>query len=76
MQNEVSQEINKRFFQKLDEIVARGETTYYGFCTKYDISRRNFVRLKNEPQREFQMAWLKILVEDYGASASWLITGH
>ncbi|WP_448104680.1 hypothetical protein [Pedobacter panaciterrae] len=76
MQNEVSQEINKRFFQKLDELVAKGVTTYYGFCVRYDIPRRNFIRLKNEPQREFQMAWLKAMVEDYGASASWLITGQ
>lgn len=76
MQNELSQQINKRFFQKLDEIVSEGKTTYYQFCMKHDISRRNFVRLKNEPQREFQMSWLKILVEEYGASASWLITGH
>lgn len=76
MQNENSQNINKRFFQALDELVEAGKITYFRFCVNHNISRRNFIRLKNEPQREFQMEWLSILVDQYGYSGDWLLTGR
>lgn len=76
MQNEKSQEINKRFFEAIDALVAqkklRGKKS---FATLYDINWGSLYRLRNEPEREFQLSFLTILVTDFGVSANWLLTG-
>ena len=78
MQHEDSQQITKRFFEAIYALKAkkiiRGKQT---FTTRYGIERRNLCQLEKEPQRDmFKLVWLKYLVEDYGISAHWLITGN
>lgn len=77
MQSEISQQIVNRFFQALQELInrktIRGVQT---FTNKHEINRRNLSKLKIDNSRDiFQVEWLKILVEDYGLSAKWLLTG-
>ncbi|MFB5946076.1 hypothetical protein [Albibacterium profundi] len=77
MQSEISQEIVKRFFQALNELIAlkriRGVQT---FTRQYGINRRNLSKLQKDHSRDiFQVEWLKHLVDDYGFSAKWLLTG-
>lgn len=76
MQNEKSQKINKRFFEALDALIAqkklRGKKT---FATLYEINWGTFYKLRKEPEREFQLSFLTILVTDFGVSADWLLTG-
>ncbi len=77
MQSPASQEIIKRFFDAIyaliDRNIIRGKQT---FTRRYDINYWNFHTLEKEMHRDlFQMAWLTHLVEDYGVSAQWLLTG-
>lgn len=53
--------------------VIRGKQT---FTVKYDINRWNLNTLEKDYSRDiFQVAWLTHLVDDYGISAEWLLTG-
>jgi len=77
MNSPESQEIIARFFEALDYLIEnktiRGRKT---FATIYQIDYRNFLRThKNPASQSFQMAWLKYMVEDFGISAEWLLTG-
>ena len=72
-----SQEIVKRFFQALYLLIEskkiRGKQT---FTRQYGINRWNMNRLEKQPESNiFQVCWLTYLVEDYGVSAKWLLTG-
>ncbi len=78
MQTLDSQIIVKRFFTALQALkerkVIRGKQT---FTTRYGINRWNMNTLEKEPERDmFQTAWLGYLVQDYGVSAVWLLTGE
>ena len=76
MIDETSIKINRRFFEALDILIAKGSVkSYYSFCTDRGIDRRNFTRLQEEPGRKFQLSLLWFLVVDYKVSADWLITG-
>ena len=77
MQTTDSQKIVKRFFEALQRLKAdkriRGKQT---FTRAHDINRWNMLTLEKDPSRDiFQPAWLTYLVEDYGVSAQWLLTG-
>lgn len=77
MQTEASQDVIRRFFEALDTLkknkVIRGRAT---FCRRYGINRWNFNTLSKDLSRDiFQTAWLTYLVQDYGVSADWLLTG-
>lgn len=78
MQTEDSQEIVKRFFQALQYLkglkIIRGKQT---FTNKFGINRWNLNTLEKDPSRDiFQPAWLTYLVNEYGVSATWLLTGR
>lgn len=78
MQTEDSQKVVKRFFEALyflkREKVIRGKQT---FTKLYGINRWNMNTLEKDPSRDiFQAAWLTYLVERYGVSARWLLTGQ
>ncbi|ADB37729.1 hypothetical protein [Spirosoma linguale] len=77
MQAPLSQAINQRFFAAIDELVKRkqmrGRNT---FVTRYGLNQGNFYRLRQEPQREFELCYLTWLVLDYGVSSQWLLTGE
>lgn len=77
MQTTDSQKIVKRFFEALERLKAdrriRGKQT---FTRAYGINRWNMLTLEKDHSRDiFQPAWLTYLVEDYGVSAQWLLTG-
>lgn len=77
MQTTDSQKIVRRFFEALERLKAdkriRGKQT---FTRAYGINRWNMLTLEKDHSRDiFQPAWLTYLVEDYGVSAQWLLTG-
>ena len=77
MQTAESQKVIKRFFEALyllkEAKVIRGKQT---FTRRYGINRWNMNTLeKNLESDIFQTAWLTYLVNDYGISAHWLLTG-
>lgn len=78
MQTTDSQKIVGRFFAALqrlkDEKRIRGKQT---FTRAHNINRWNMLTLEKDYSRDiFQAAWLAYLVEDYGVSALWLLTGQ
>lgn len=78
MQTTDSQKVINRFFEALrylkEQKIIRGKQT---FTRAHDINRWNMNTLEKEPSRDiFQAAWLTYLVNDYGVSASWLLTGR
>lgn len=77
MQTEDSQRIVARFFEALGRLKEdkkiRGKQT---FTREYNINRWNLNTLAKDYTRDiFQPAWLTYLVEGYGVSAQWLLTG-
>jgi len=77
MQTPESQIIINRFFAALAALkadkVIRGRQT---FTRRYGINRWNLNTLEKNPESDmFQAAWLMFLVNDYGVSAAWLLTG-
>lgn len=78
MNTPVSQQIIERFYCALDAIIAmkkiRGVNTY---CRDNNIDRRNFIAQRKDLSRGwFQVSWMRQMVEDYGVSADWLLTGR
>lgn len=78
MQTADSQRIVKRFFEALqrlrEEKKIRGKQT---FTRAHNINRWNMNTLEKDPSRDiFQPAWLAYLVNDYGVSPLWLLTGR
>lgn len=77
MQNEFSQEVVARFFQAIDYLKGTGDLRFLtDFTEPHHINRRHFWVTRNTPSSGmFQLCWLTWLVEDYGVSAKWLLTG-
>lgn len=78
MQSPASQQIVQRFFEALEMLkamrVIRGIQT---FANANGINNRNLYQLRKDMSRNiFQVSWLAILVEEYGVSAEWLLTGR
>ncbi len=78
MNNPDSVKVVERFYHVFELLLASKEIpTIVSFTEKYDINRRNFYHSKSDYTRDiFQMAWLTYLIEDYGVSAQWLMTGR
>lgn len=77
MQTADSQKIVARFFEALERLktdrVIRGKQT---FTNEFQINRWNLNTLAKDYTRDiFQPAWLTYLVEKYGVSPMWLLTG-
>jgi hypothetical protein len=77
MNNDESIKIIHRFFEALDYLITSKELRgIQTFTTRYKINKRNFYTCRAEPERDiFQMSWLAHLINDFGVSASWLMTG-
>ena len=78
MNTPVTQEIIGRFYESLDAVIAnktiRGVQTY---CSLYGIDRRNLLANRKDLSRGwFQVSWLVPLIDIYGVSARWLMTGR
>jgi len=77
MQNEEGKKIVGRFFEALYDLkarkVIRGKQT---FTRKYGINNRNFWLLEQDKSRDIlQLEWIAHLVNDFGISAEWILTG-
>lgn len=77
MQTEDSQKVIKRFFEALyylkDMKIIRGKQT---FTREFGINRWNMNTLEKDMSRDiFQASWLTYLVQEYGVSPMWLLTG-
>jgi len=77
MQKPDSQLVVLRFFEALDALKARRVISGVSVFTEaHGINRRHLWALRKDPSRDIvQLCWLSWLVEDYGVSASWLLTG-
>lgn len=69
--------ITKRFFEAIEYLRSikriRGLQT---FTREHDINYWNICTVRNQPDRSvLKPEWLGWLVEDYGVSALWLLTG-
>lgn len=78
MQSNDSISVIQRFFLALYQLksdkVIRGKQT---FTSRYGINRWNMNTLEKNPYSDiFQVAWLSYLVNDYGVSSDWLLTGN
>lgn len=50
--------------------------TISGFCEKNGIDKRHFyTQRKDLGKGYFEVSWLVPLIEDYGVSSLWLLTG-
>jgi hypothetical protein len=71
-------DIVNRFYSAIDHLTNDG--ALHGtatFTKRYGIDRRNFLLQKKQPERmQFQAGWLEILVDDFGVSPDWLLTGN
>ena len=70
--------IIRRMYQALDKVIElreiRGVAT---FTREHNINRWNFITVRKNPESDmFQVAWLTHLVNDFGVSANWLLTGR
>ncbi len=78
MQTEDSQKVIARFFEALRYLkemkIIRGKQT---FTNEFGINRWNLNTLEKDMSRDiFQVAWLSYLVQKYGVSSTWLLTGR
>ena len=76
--NNINAAIKERFFTAIRRLMElgtlRGRQTY---CRLYGIDKRNFYAQEQDTQLlRLQLYWLVPLVEVYGVSAEWLLTGH
>lgn len=74
----VNEGIRKRFFEAVEKLleigVLRGRQTY---CRLYSIDKRNFYAQESDLSKSLlKLYWLVPLVEQYGVSAKWLLTGN
>lgn len=69
--------VTDRFFQAFDELKALGRTNRTRLCDELGVDRRNFAKQEADHSRRIIRAWwLSHLVEAYGVSADWLLTGR
>lgn len=71
-----SEIVVERWFKALNKLIVQGKIQHFaGFTRDYGISRPALSRLRLERQRKFEPYYFTILVEDFGVSAHWLVTG-
>ena len=66
------QTVADRFFEAFDALLAMGETKIQTFCREGGIDKRD----NTDSRREIPTAWLTFIVEHYGVSPRWLLTGR
>ena len=51
-------------------------TSITTFCEKYHIDKRHFYAQRKDMNKGFfEVGWLVPLIQDFGVSSSWLLTG-
>jgi hypothetical protein len=80
-----AQEIQERFFQALNLLIESGKIKgMQSFCTEYDLHRPTYSNIRTmvtdgKPGTGYKFIdidALSYLVDDYGISADWLLSGR
>ncbi|SEI42405.1 hypothetical protein SAMN04487995_0602 [Dyadobacter koreensis] len=76
-----TQAIHSRFFQAFNFLLNSTDgpkiKSTYDFVKKYGINHGNFSKLKADPEKfALPVIYLFYLVDDFGISAHWLLTGE
>ena len=67
----------ERFFAALMHLKLSGKIRgIKTFTDQYNINRKSVYCIKAGVMRNLPSWWLQCLVEDYGVSATWLLTGE
>ncbi len=69
--------IMQRFFDAVDVVIKNKLVKNFAtFCAKYNIDRRHiYAQKKDLGKGYFEVSWLLPLINDFGVSAQWLLTG-
>lgn len=67
--------VTDRFFEAYADLIESKRVSVRQFCRDIDVDRRNFQRLLKEGKLRIRAEWLSVLVEKYGVSPRWLLTG-
>lgn len=67
----------ERFFDAVESLIACGRMkNYQEFIDRYGIIKSKFYDARRNKERKLlQISWLAYLINDYGVSAEWLMTG-
>lgn len=66
-----------RWFAAFDRLLEQNQIPNVAeFCRENGFSRQYLYAIRREPLRKFSLHLLNILVNNYGVSAHWLITGR
>lgn len=78
MNNPESIPVIRRFYEAIDTLIVKKEIRgVQTFTRQYHINRWNFSTVRKNPESDmFQLSWLSYIVNDYGVSAEWLLTGR
>ncbi len=78
MNNPESIPVIHRFYEAIDTLIVKKEIRgVQTFTRQYHINRWNFSTVRKNPESDmFQLSWLSYIVNDYGVSAEWLLTGR
>lgn len=68
--------VTNRFFEAYDDVILSKKASVRQFCRDIGVDRRNFQRLLKEGKLRIRAEWLTVLVEKYGVSPRWLLTGE
>ena len=70
------QTVVDRFFEAFEALKAEGRTNTQRFCREMGADKRNFYKKRRQVGDTSMMtAWLTFIVEQYGVSPLWLLTG-
>ena len=67
--------VTDRFFEAYNDVILSKKASIRQFCRDIGVDRRNFQRLLKEGKLRIRAEWLTVLVEKYGVSPRWLLTG-
>jgi hypothetical protein len=70
--------VHARFNRVFDYLIESGALKNTAeFVKRYNLHYGNFLKVRNTPEKNaLPIAYLVFLVEDYGVSANWLLTGR
>lgn len=71
------QTVVDRFFEAFEALKAAHRTNTQQFCREMGADKRNFYKKRRQTgDTSMTTAWLTFIVERYGVSPLWLLTGN
>jgi len=74
--NEIAEQIRQRFSLAFEQIKAEGRMNEKRFCEQYGINRGNLHHARTGRYEKIYMQAIYGLVDQFGVSSHWLITGR